>query len=263
MKSIIRIIGTVEACVGGFLVAYVLLWLIGLIYWSADVAFAIMAAGGAFLLADGISRVRRKKSVIHVKNRAINSIAQGMIGITALLVAVIQILILSGLGDKTPVKSDYAVIFGAKIYGSTPSLLLNSRIGAAAAYLNEYPDALAIACGGFTDGGEASEAQVIKNGLIARGIDERRILLDERSADSRQSAWNAYELMRAHGLGSVTVVTSDYHLYRCMRMFKRLDLTVNGYGSGLILPLRPIAHFREMLSLIRDFVVDFAGYSVF
>jgi hypothetical protein len=68
-----------------------------------------------------------------------------MIGITALLVAVIQILILSGLGDKTPDKSDYAVIFGRK---STAARRLFCSIPdwRRAAYLNEYPDALAFAC---------------------------------------------------------------------------------------------------------------------
>ncbi len=256
MKIISRLIGVIETAVGLLTGAYVGLWLAGIILWSADFAFAAMGLVSLFFIIDGISRLARGKSVLWTGSKAVNFAVQGALLAVVCLMVFIQGAILRPEKGNAAQGTDYAVIFGAKVHGSAPSAMLSGRIDAAADYLNANPETVAIACGGRSEGNPYSEAQVIFDGLVARGIDKSRIILEEDSLSSTQSVQNAIEIIDLRGGGSVMVITSDYHVYRCVRLFKRAGVTVYGLGSDVSLPLRPIAHFREMLSVMRDYAVD-------
>jgi uncharacterized SAM-binding protein YcdF (DUF218 family) len=258
MKIISRLIGAMETAVGLLAGAYIALWLMGIIRWSADIAFAAMGLVALFFIIDGASRLARGRSILWTKSKAVNFVVQGAFLAVVCLMLFIQGAILRPGSGSPGQGTDYAVIFGAKVHGSTPSVMLSERIAAAAEYLNENPETVAIACGGYGENNPYSEAQVIAQGLAERGIDESRIILEDRSANSKESAKNAAEIINSRGGGSVMVITSDYHVYRCVRLFEREGMTAQGLGSEIALPLRPIAHFREMLSVMRDYAVDVA-----
>ncbi|MGI5898579.1 MAG: YdcF family protein [Christensenellales bacterium] len=258
MKIISRLIGGIETAAGLLAWAYIALWLAGNIHWSADIAFAAMGAMGLFFIIDGISRLARGKSILWTKSKGVNGIVQGMFLAVVCLMLFVQGAILQQGSESAGEETDYAVIFGAKVYGKSPSAVLSGRIDLAAEYLHENPEAIAIACGGYGAGNSHSEAQVILQGLLVRGIDEDRIILEDKSLNSRENVQNALEIISSRGGGSVTVITSDYHVYRCVRLFKAAGMAAYGLGSDIALPLRPIAHFREMLSVLRDYALDAA-----
>ena len=261
-KLISAAIGAFETLAGALLAAYIVAWLLGYIRWSADIAFAAMAAVALFFVIDGIARIKRSKSILAVRSRTVNAILQSALIAGVATLVLVQCVIWDTRGESNADPTDYVVIFGAKIYGSSPSPMLSGRIYAAAQYLTRHPDAVAIACGGFSDGETYSEAQVIRSGLVGWGIDETRIILEENSTDSSESAQNAAAIILAQNEGhekTVTVVTSDYHLYRCKRLFERLGFETYGCGADVALYLRPIAHFREMLSILRDYALEVTG----
>ena len=78
---------------------------------------------------------------------------------------------------------DYLLVLGGLVTGEeTPSEHLLERIHAAADYLKENTDCFVVPCGGcFRDGQKKSEALIIKEHLIALGIDEDRFVLEDKS----------------------------------------------------------------------------------
>ena len=95
-----------------------------------------------------------------------------LIGIFAVYTAVV--LSAMGLAAAKPVPKESGVtviVLGCQVKGTSPSLMLNSRINAAYKYLSENDDSVCVASGGKGNNEDISEADCIKNELIKRGID--------------------------------------------------------------------------------------------
>lgn len=121
-------------------------------------------------------------------------------------------------GYQMSAKPDAVIVLGAGVNGRTPSLVLESRIEAAAAYLSAHPKIPVVLSGGQGSGEEISEARAMQEGLTALGIDPERLILEEASLDTVQNLNNSMALLEARGFdsceGTVAVVTSDFHLFR-------------------------------------------------
>ncbi|MBP3442357.1 MAG: YdcF family protein [Clostridia bacterium] len=123
---------------------------------------------------------------------------------------------------------DYLLVLGGLVIGEeTPSDHLLERINTAAEYLKENTECFVIPCGGcFRDGQKKSEAQIIKEHLVALGIDESRFILEDKSTTTFENFENAFEIIRTHSGKdpdefSVAFLSSDYHLHRAGIIAKR------------------------------------------
>lgn len=133
---------------------------------------------------------------------------------------------------------EYLLILGGLVIGEeTPSDHLIERINAAADYLKENTDCFIIPCGGcFRDGQKKSEAQIIKEHLIAQGIGEERFILEDKSTTTFENFENAFEIIKNHSGKnpndfSVAFLSSDYHLHRAGIIAKRCGFTKIGKVS--------------------------------
>lgn len=113
------------------------------------------------------------------------------------------------------------VIFGAAIRpDGKPSEALLRRIGYGLEAAHAYPDAPILCSGGVVRPGP-SEASIMAEMLIRKGVDSGRLILDEASLDTLQNAAAAAaEAMKA-GHPYVVVCSEGYHLPR-IRMLLRL-----------------------------------------
>lgn len=123
---------------------------------------------------------------------------------------------------------DYLLVLGGLVIGEeTPSDHLLERINTAAEYLKENTECFVIPCGGcFRDGQKKSEAQIIKEHLVALGIDESRFILEDKSTTTFENFENAFEIIRTHSGKDpdefrVAFLSSDYHLHRAGIIAKR------------------------------------------
>ncbi len=106
-------------------------------------------------------------------------------------------------GRKAPEdKAEYVIILGAQVRGETPTLVLSARIRAAAEYLNDHPNAVAVASGGKGNGENISEAEAIRRGLIRLGIGEERILLEDRSTSTAENLRFSAEVIQRYERGT-------------------------------------------------------------
>lgn len=178
-------------------------------------------------------------------------------------------------GRKAPEDdAEYVIILGAQVRGEIPSLVLDARINAAAGYLSEHPEAVAVASGGQGNGEDISEAEAIKRGLMRRGIAEERILTEDRSTSTVENlkfsaeVIAAYEEKMSGGQNKngnavsetgaafpekVVVVTNDFHVYRAVRLARKQGYKqVSGLGAAEFYAVTIQYYVREFFAVILE-----------
>lgn len=116
---------------------------------------------------------------------------------------------------------EYLMILGSVVVGAdTPSSQLVERMESAFEYLKNNPDTKAVCCGGcFRKEQKVSEADIIKRYLVNNGIDENRILLEDKSKTTYENFEFALKIIAADSRKSINeaeigFLTGDYHIFR-------------------------------------------------
>lgn len=171
-----------------------------------------------------------------------------------ILTAVVSAKMLSAM-NSPPKGNTTIIVLGCKVRGESPSLMLRKRIMAACEYLSENPEAVCIASGGQGSDELISEAECIKRVLVENGISSDRIILEDRSTSTDENIRFSMEKMRENGLsGSVTIVSSEYHLLRASMIGSKYGLEVFTLPSGTAVWLLPTYWFREIFGVTYQFI---------
>ena len=110
-------------------------------------------------------------------------------------------------------EADYLLILGHALENDTASEVLINRCDKAAEYLKEHKNTVAVACGGITGEKQTkSEAEVIREILTSKGIEEERIILEDKSTTTAENFYNAKKLMGENK--TAFLLSSSYHLLR-------------------------------------------------
>jgi uncharacterized SAM-binding protein YcdF (DUF218 family) len=159
-------------------------------------------------------------------------------------------------GIDAPENADYMIVLGARVKGTVPSLALQFRIDHAAEYLKENKNTIAIASGGKGPGEDISEAESIKRELIAHGIEESRILLEDQSTDTYENIGYSMKLIPPKAKIGL-VVTNDFHIYRAKMIAANEGLELSGLPAKT--PIQAVAksYVREYLALTKYFLKTF------
>lgn len=138
-----------------------------------------------------------------------------LIAIAALPVAVFAVSEAIASRGSRSAEADYLLILGHALENNAASQVLINRCEKAAEYLKAHPDTIAIACGGITGEKQTvSEAAVIKEILAGKGIDEKRIVLEDKSKTTAENFYNAKAFMSEKENARVALLSSSYHLLR-------------------------------------------------
>lgn len=126
---------------------------------------------------------------------------------------------------------DYLLVLGGLVTGAdTPSPQLVQRIDCAAEYLKENTSCFVIPCGGcFRKEQKVSEAKIIADRLIEKGIEKSRIILEDKSTTTVENFKLAFEVIRNHtqknvNESEIAFLTSDFHIHRATLIAKRCGL---------------------------------------
>ena len=134
-----------------------------------------------------------------------------------LIFAVTEGIILHASKGSPETSCQYIIVLGAKVNGTTPSLSLNDRIGAAYDYLTNHPDAVAILSGGQGEDEGISEAMCMFRELTALGIAEERLWLEDQATSTWENlhfSLNLIEEKTGVRPDTIGLVSSEYHLFR-------------------------------------------------
>jgi uncharacterized SAM-binding protein YcdF (DUF218 family) len=148
-----------------------------------------------------------------------------------------------------PQKSDCIIVLGCSVYGVTPSPFLKARLNEGLRLYKQGYGKYIIVSGGRGPGEEITEARCMKDYLIARGIDEEAVILEDRSVNTLQNIRYAKGLMELHDLRSAVVVSNSFHLLRVSRIADSEGLKAT--YSGVFLT-RSVYWPRQVYGYIRE-----------
>lgn len=156
---------------------------------------------------------------------------------------------------STKMEADFLIVLGAKVNGTNPSLILKYRIEEADKYLQEHPDTKVVVSGGKGPDEGISEAEAMKNGLLKRGIDENRIIIEDKSTSTKENLAFSKEYIDCEK-DKVLVVTTDFHVMRAVGIAKQEGYEqVDGLPAKSVWYLIPTNYLREFLAVIKDKIV--------
>ena len=142
------------------------------------------------------------------------------------------------------------IVLGAQVKADgTLSLQLQYRMELALEEYNKKPQTIVV-CGAKGQDEPDAEAHFMRDYLVAHGVPEQDILMDDTSFNTRQNIDHAREML-GEDVKKVLIVTSDYHLPRAMALAEDAGFEVSGVGS----PIKPVYwiknHYREALAWVK------------
>ena len=164
---------------------------------------------------------------------------------------------------------NYVIIHGCGLSGGERlTKLLSNRVDKAIEiYKKCRKKPVIIPSGGQGADEKLSEAQAMKLYLLEKGIPEDRIVIEDRSATTRENLMKSKEIIASRpGRKKTALVSSNYHVYRCLRLAREAGLPCTGVGAKVALYFWPSALIREFVAVFvtRRFLIwSLIGYLLF
>ena len=158
----------------------------------------------------------------------------GMVGIALwwIIFSMLAFPILIAMIQKKRKGLSVIIVLGAQIKGVSVTDSLRRRLETAHRYLMKNPKTFAILSGGKGAGEDISEASAMADYLLSRGIDESRLILEDKSTSTRENLLFSKLILNSgdeeYGPSSkklklskcvevsVGVVTNSFHIYRAL-----------------------------------------------
>lgn len=134
------------------------------------------------------------------------------------------------------------IVLGGAIREGRPTRTVACRLDVAARYWRESPERLVVVSGGPIPDGSTTEAEAMASYLREQGVDHEAILLERCACNTHENILLSTRLLKRQGFTSqLCVVSSDYHLWRALRL-----------AQGLGVELTPIAAPTPRASLLQQ-----------
>lgn len=159
---------------------------------------------------------------------------------------IVEIPIIKNARTDKDAERPYLIVLGAAVYGDQPSLTLVRRLEGALDYLEKYPESIAIVSGGMGPGETVTEAQAMHDWLRSRGIDEERIIQEDKATSTKENLSFSFEKIRERGdspEGNVAIVSSAYHLFRAKSMARLQGVDAAGVAAPWGFPMVMLNYF--------------------
>ena len=147
---------------------------------------------------------------------------------------------------------DYLIVLGAQVRETGPSVVLQYRLDAAAAYLEENPDTHCIVSGGQGVNEPFPEAEGMRRYLEEKGIAPERILMEAESGSTEENIRNSMQLLDPE-TDRVGIVTNNFHVYRGCALAEKAGIR---HVSGIAAPSKwlyfPNNMLREFFGVVKD-----------
>lgn len=170
----------------------------------------------------------------------------------AVVFVFVEILIAGSFSSKGEKDLDYLIVLGAQVRENGPSVVLKYRLDAAYDYLTGNPKALCIVSGGQGSNEPFAEAEGMKRYLENRGIDAGRILIEDRSLNTKQNIDNCMEMIDPEE-DRIGIVTNNFHVFRAAALAKKAGMkNVYGIAAGSSSLFLPNNMLREFFGVAKD-----------
>ncbi|HBS60853.1 MAG TPA: YdcF family protein [Firmicutes bacterium] len=160
-----------------------------------------------------------------------------------------------------PQPADVLIIPGARLWGSQPSALLQARLDKAVELYQAGYAAGIIVSGARGPDELASEAAVMRNYLLTRGIPPEAVYPGDQSRNTIENLVYRQKVMEQQGWHSAIVVTNPFHIYRCLIIAREIGLSATaassvshpGFSASYLLSTTK-QYLRESLAVTKHYV---------
>lgn len=155
--------------------------------------------------------------------------------------------------NNYPTEETTVVVLGCKVNPNGPSLTLLTRLEAAYDYLTRNPEAKCVLSGGQGDDEPLSEAQAMYDWLTEKGVDGKRLYIEDRSTSTWENLSFSKEIIEKENLpSSITIITSEFHQYRAQEIAGRHGVKAYGVSGKTPLYLLPTYYVRELGGILAE-----------
>jgi uncharacterized SAM-binding protein YcdF (DUF218 family) len=123
---------------------------------------------------------------------------------------------------------DAIVVMGAAQFNGRPSAVLKARLDTTFEVWEDGIAPLIIVTGGKMPGDQFTESEASRDYLVALGVPERSILLENEGRTSQTSLQGVASIARDRNLRSVLIVSDGFHLFRSKLIADRNGLDAYG-----------------------------------
>ncbi len=153
-------------------------------------------------------------------------------------------------------KSDAMIVLGCQIWGDSPSDTLLYRLQKALeVYKKGYTDYI-IVSGGQGPDERYNESHVMKEWLKKNGVDGNKIIEETKATSTFENLKYSQKIMKERNLKTAIIVSSEFHMFRSLKLAKRLDLKAYGAPSPSVEHLKPYYFSREIIGVLKSFILD-------
>lgn len=154
-------------------------------------------------------------------------------GLALMIFLVCGVKMLKAAHSADEAKADVLIVLGAAVHGDRVTWVLSNRLDTACSYLAEYPDAKVIVSGGQGSGETVTEASAMAGYLIAHGVDESRVYLEEQATSTKENfVYSKAIADRIAGENaSLAFVTTGFHVYRSGRVAAAQGIAATGVAA--------------------------------
>ncbi len=175
------------------------------------------------LFCQGIDRLQQKRA-----GRILLRTLCVLMTLFFLLFAAVSGIMLYSAARPAPSNAT-VIVLGASVQGNRVSSMLADRLDAAVRYLERNPKSVCIVSGGQGDNEERPEADVMREYLLDKGVDDSRIYREDRSTSTFENIQFSKEIIEQEALNpSVVIATQEFHQYRGQNFARQAGLTQVG-----------------------------------
>jgi uncharacterized SAM-binding protein YcdF (DUF218 family) len=171
--------------------------------------------------------------------------------------------ILFNVPDESYSEADCIVVFGCHLKEMT-----DERINCALEILKIKKIDKILLTGGIGVLGDFNESEYMKNLLLENGIDESRILVENKSTTTEENIINSIEILKANELvdnKNLVLLSNEYHLRRIGMEFKKQlkDIEckfIYEYPKDSLLSYKKVLNDEKLLEFIIDEIKRIINY---
>lgn len=189
-------------------------------------------------------------------HRKIQVLFHTMVGVGSAVIVLLCGMIMRDFSAEGKENLDCIIVLGAQVRENGPSVVLKYRLDTAIAYLNENRDTVCIVSGGKGANEPFSEAEGMAEYLLEKGIEEDRIILEDRSRNTAENIQNSRELIMGETYQGVGIVTNNFHVFRAVEIAKAQGLeNVCGIAADSNVLYLPNNVLRECCGILKDWIM--------
>ena len=166
-------------------------------------------------------------------------------------------IIHASFGDKDET-CEYMLVLGAKVRDDGPSGSLMDRIRAAASYMNEHPEVIAIVSGGQGPDEPMTEAQCMYDELIKLGIDPSRIWMEDKATSTWENLHFTLDMIEektGQRPTKIGLLSSEYHLFRASLFADACGVEAVGIPARTSRLSQMINHFMREVAGVWHYIL--------